>query len=393
MLDLHVLIIPSFYSDPDRPLCGVFFKEQAVEAAKICGKLGLVYVEPRSLRSFAISALPESHFQVSSAFDHGILTLRRHGWNPLSQTAMGRKAWVYMMGQLVRRYIREHGRPDVLHAQCALWGGEVARRASMEYGIPFLVTEHSTILINGSGVAASFQPQLSRIYFSASGVSAVTRFLAEHMEPFTRGVRVTLTPNLLPSEFEKMQLQEPVSGGFNYIAVGRLVPQKGYHILLKAFAHVRMRQANCELRIVGSGPEEGRLKDLTMRLGLTNSVKFLGELPRAQVRAAMIESDAFVLPSLYETFGVVVIEAMACGLPVVATCGAPSELLTHESGILVKPGDEAALVEAMLQISRTAYKRSEIRQGAIAKYGGETFRKTLLDFYSQAVQCAASHRG
>ena len=95
--------------------------------------------------------------------------------------------------------------------------------------------------------------------------------------------------------------------------------KKGQADLLRAFAERFAGDPSVRLGIGGDGPERGRLHELAGSLAIAEQVDWLGALDRDGVRQAMCEADAFVLPSRLETFGVVVIEALACGLPVVAT--------------------------------------------------------------------------
>jgi glycosyltransferase involved in cell wall biosynthesis len=106
--------------------------------------------------------------------------------------------------------------------------------------------------------------------------------------------------------------------------------------------------------------------------------------------------DVFVLPSLVETFGVVVIEAMACGKPVIATtCGGPENFLLSEHGILVPPGDPEALASAMsLILSKLAdYNPSSIRRYALTNFGSETFAENIIGIYEKILAGHGSHRG
>lgn len=132
---------------------------------------------------------------------------------------------------------------------------------------------------------------------------------------------------------------------FVWLAVGRLEPQKDYPTLLQAFAH--LREGNHVLLIAGEGRLRKELEDLAASLGIAERVRFLG--PRRDIPALMNAADAFVLSSRWEGFGLVVAEAMACGLPVVATdSGGPREIVgCSGAGLLVPPGDPLALARAM----------------------------------------------
>jgi glycosyltransferase involved in cell wall biosynthesis len=134
------------------------------------------------------------------------------------------------------------------------------------------------------------------------------------------------------------------------VACGRLAPQKGYTYLLDAFAAIRPT-TGAHLWIVGEGPERAALEARIRQLGLDDAVRLIGfqQNPYAYMAAA----DVFVLSSIYEGFGNVIVEAMAAGVPVVATdCpSGPGEIIHDgEDGLLVPPADPAALAAALLRV-------------------------------------------
>ncbi|MBE9011851.1 glycosyltransferase, partial [Pseudanabaenaceae cyanobacterium LEGE 13415] len=134
------------------------------------------------------------------------------------------------------------------------------------------------------------------------------------------------------------------------VTCGRLAEQKGYPYLLEAFAQVR-RVMPASLWILGEGKLRSSIEQKIRELGLTDSVTLLGfqNNPYQYMKAA----DLFVLASIYEGFGNVLVEAMACQTPVVATdCpSGPGEIITHHlNGLLVPPADSFALSQAMLDV-------------------------------------------
>lgn len=144
---------------------------------------------------------------------------------------------------------------------------------------------------------------------------------------------------------------------FLFLAMGRLVRAKDFPLLLTAFAHVFIREANAFLWIAGDGPLLSDLTALTARLGIGDHVSFLGF--RSDAPQLFSAADTFVLSSTEEGFGLVVAEAMAARCFVVATdCGGTAEVL-GETGLLIPPGDSDALSEAML---RSMNMNAEVRE-------------------------------
>ncbi|MDH4152450.1 MAG: glycosyltransferase [Nitrospira sp.] len=135
--------------------------------------------------------------------------------------------------------------------------------------------------------------------------------------------------------------------------VCRLVePKKGLTILLRAMAELARRygQPPCQLVIVGDGPSRDELEVLREQLGLSSWIVFTGS--RRDIPRVLHALDAFVLPSLYEGFGIAILEAMAAGKPVIATTvgGIPDFVLSKETGLLVEPGNVQALADAIAHL-------------------------------------------
>lgn len=161
------------------------------------------------------------------------------------------------------------------------------------------------------------------------------------------------------------------------LAAGRLNRQKGYPYLLEALAQLRDEGLAFEQWILGTGPLEAALREQVARLRLGDRVRFLGF--NKDPFQFMAKASVFVLPSLYEGFGNVIVEAMACGLPVVASdCPhGPSEIIQPEvNGLLVPPGDAPALASALRRMLMDAGLRERL-----ARAGEQRAR----DFHSRPI--------
>jgi glycosyltransferase involved in cell wall biosynthesis len=142
------------------------------------------------------------------------------------------------------------------------------------------------------------------------------------------------------------------------------------------------------LVVVGDGPERARLERAAQALGLGDRVAFRGALDRAGVRRALWEADAFVLASRRETFGVVLLEAMATGLPVLATrCGGPDALVTPATGVLVAPDDAPGFAAALrgLRQAFVEYDPAAVRAYVRRDFGAAAFARRSLVLYRKAL--------
>jgi len=177
---------------------------------------------------------------------------------------------------------------------------------------------------------------------------AAAQWFRKHLK---RRLSVTVIPNPIApaSDLERASMTVPQPF---ILAAGRLVHQKGFDILIRAFAVAARERGPLRLAIAGEGPESQALRDLAGELQLEDRVLFLGEV--RELRALMRQADAFVLSSRYEGFPNVLLEALASDLPVVATdCpGGPREILRGgEFGLLVPCEDTAALADALRRVA------------------------------------------
>lgn len=150
---------------------------------------------------------------------------------------------------------------------------------------------------------------------------------------------------------------------FRVLTVGRLVPIKGFDIALRAFARFASQREGVELRIVGEGKEDTRLRELAESLGVRDSTTFTGWRTQPQVLGEMAEADVLLFPSLRDGGGAVVVEAMACGLPVVCLDHAgPGLHVTEETGVKVPPSAPENTVKGMSQALAELHANPELRR-------------------------------
>jgi len=390
----HILIVPSWYSDPDSPILGSFFRDQAEALCRRGDRVGVVYAEARSLSRLSPAAWRRSHFQTSEGDEGGVTTLRRHGWNPHIRSRAGARLWVRWTQTLMRRYAARHGVPDVVHSHSALWGGVAAGQICREWGRTHVVTEHSTGFAKRY-YAPWMEPYIRRTFQGADALLAVSESLGALIRPYAGERPIQVVPNMVDTAFfglpaaPRPRPPRASRRRFRFFALARLVPQKALDVLIRAFAAAFRGDPDAALEIGGQGEQQGSLQRLIGTENVQHQVKLVGPLSREGVRAALHQSDAFALGSHVETFGVVFIEAMATGLPVVATrCGGPEEFVTPQVGLLVAPGDAAALAGALRSVrarSRAgAYPPDQIRDHVVRRYGDAAVCGALEAVYAQA---------
>jgi glycosyltransferase involved in cell wall biosynthesis len=169
--------------------------------------------------------------------------------------------------------------------------------------------------------------------------------------------------------------------------VGSLIPRKNLLALLEVFAHIRTNHLQMVLVMVGRGPQEAVLRRKIKELGIEQVVKLAGFVPEAEKVMYYQAADLLVSTSLMEGFGLAIAEAMACGVPVVATQvgSIPEVVCDRETGFVVPVNDEKALyqaIERLLEDSQLAHKMGQAGQKRVETlFRWEIAGPQLLDLY------------
>jgi len=250
------------------------------------------------------------------------------------------------------RSLRE-GRVAHVHAHWATYPATVAWVVSRLEGLTYSVTGHAHDLFLAN-------PMLERKIRDSAFFATISEFnralLIQRYGPEVlekiRLIRCGLPLEEFP--FDGVAAADR-SGPPLVVSVGRLVEYKGFHVLIRAFAHLKRRGRPARCLIVGEGPERPVLERLASRLGVDEEVTFAGGMRQDEVRAAIGGADLFVLACVKGRDGqqdgipIVLMEAMALGVPVVSTrlSGIPELVIDNRTGILVAPGDEEHLADGM----------------------------------------------
>ena len=284
---------------------------------------------------------------------------------------------------------------DLLHAHAygyfPTWVGSVARSLD---GAALVLTPHSD---GGRGGFAKrvFDRVVPRLTLQrASRVIALTHREASGLERL--GVprdRIAVIPDgVEPDECSRIPTERPIRDRVTALFVGRLYPrQKGLEPLVRALALLPPGRG-VELRLVGEDWGGAALvRRLAADLGVGHRVAVVGPVPRSQLLEEYANADLLVLPSLFEPFGIVLLEAMAAGLPVIASRvgGVPEVVVDGETGLLVEPGDPSELASALLRLADDLGLR--VRMGARGRdrsrsYAWDALVPRVIAVYREALE-------
>lgn len=380
----HIVAIPSWYSS-GRGSGGGYFRDQALALQAAGHRVAILAPDIHTSRDLRAGRV--------SRGDSGRIVVEQDGVEVYRRTRRvvvprlpyrNALAWSSCGLALFAAYVERHGRPDLVHAHSCLNAGVLAALIRARHGVPFVLTEHSTGFAQGR-LRWWERDLVRRVIRRAAIRIAVSPHLAALLEAQFPGASWVYVPNILGETF----LMPPAglarsahTRRFVFLCAARLSPVKNHALLIDAFADAFAGHPAVVLQLAGDGPLRPPLARLCAERGVAAQVEFLGDLAAGQLRAAMERADAFVLASDVETFGVVVIEAQAAGLPVLCTAsGGPDHLIGDASGLLVPPGDRQALRQALLEMRRREpeYDRAKISENAIGRFGPAAFSRRFAE--------------
>jgi len=412
---LKVLFLPAWYPSEISPVTGISIKEFA-QAASLHNDIVVLYAYPdlfgerRCLYHFA-EGTEDGIKTIRIRYGGGLLYLwrkfvTRGGEKGASSElesksivpsskiiripAMPIRAFLHYWSVFVafRKLVKQGWKPDIIHAHVYSAGVPAVILGKL-YKIPVVITEHY------SGFAKDILtlPQRLEARFAmnrAAMILPLSQDLERHIKAYGIRNKFSVHPSLVdtkvfyPRTFKAKNRDEKKK----ILSVSFLTPRKGIHYLLEALGLIKEKREDFSLEIVGDGPSRGELEQLATKLGLDEMVKFHGLKLKQEVAQFMRECDFFVLPSLWETFGQVYIQAMACGRPVIAfDIGGPNEIINSDVGILVPPKDVNALTEAIEYMldNYQNYSSEKIARYAEKRFGYEAVGKMLDAIYREVL--------
>lgn len=297
-----------------------------------------------------------------------------------------------LMKKLVSDHMAENGQPDLVHVHVGMRAGIIARWLKKRYNIPYVITEHWTGFVSESDSRFEDLPGYIRrswkkVVDDAAAISVVSNFLGEQLRRvFGAQLKPVPIPNVVNHKifYPEKTLSSSLT---RFIHVSSMNHQKNPEAILQAFSLVKERGGVFQLEIIG--PIVPSLKKASTKLGLDKMVKFLEEMPQVELAQRMRSSHALVLYSRYETFGCVIIEANACGIPVIVSDIPTSRELVREgeNGMLVKNEDPSALADAIQAFIDKKFNPSRelIVHDTMVKYSYETVGKQIAEWYLHVV--------
>ena len=302
----------------------------------------------------------------------------------------------------IERKFRE-GDFDLIHVHHPMMIGDTARYLSWKYHVPLVFTYHTRYeqylhYVGLSALKRAMPAYVRHCTRRCDMVIAPTPLMKEHLEGLRLSSQVAVLPTGLkgdsfhPEEEKSMSIRKALLGGRKYLfcTVARLAKEKNLEFLLRS---LKMRKDACggdfKLALVGEGPHRQAIERLAGELGLWEEVVFVGEVPNGEVKNYCHGADLFLFPSLSETQGIVLLESMAAGTPVVAlrATGTQDVVVNGRNGYMTEASEiefERKIMD-ILEKKELDFLRQGARQTALL-YGSEGIARQAALVYARAIQ-------
>lgn len=372
---------------------GIFVKDQAEALAKAGHKVSILVVSYFSLSAWLKRLFSKKKSIPEPCEFAELVPVNCIFYLPIrffrDQNLYMKNTIIRQVKRRMKRYASEKGIPDLLHHHCLSDYAYLTESLSEMWNKPYVFTEHSPYRSDEQlNKFNRFETKEDRTRFVQNAFQriAVSEYWAKIYEGIYRSKYLCVS-NLVNRVFE-LDAERDQHKGFTFVCVAFLDKQKNHKSLITAFELKFKGIKDVQLELAGTGPMLAELKEFTKQKGLTDQIRFHGNLSRENLVQLLDRSDAFVLASHYETFGIAIVEAMFRGLPVVCTaCGGPEEFIHAGNGLLARLDDTNDLAEQMEQMvqNRSQYDSKQIAAEVRKRFSETEIVNQLQRIYVQAV--------
>lgn len=366
------------------PQWGNFELDQARALTKLGNQVTILYIDGR--------------FRLSNWKEFGIRRYTVTGINYVGSFFLPSKmiSWIGLrlfrelrskqLDVVYKKATKLFGTPDVIYAH---YMHNIAYAVSLKekFGVPLVGIEHWSNL-NKDELTAKERYYGEIAYTGADKLIAVSDSLRGKILKHFGKESIVVNNMVGEIFFRNNSVVKHLGNCTKLVSVGSLIHRKGFDLLIDALHSISNTLSCWELNIVGDGQDKNTLVELANKYKLENHIHFLGKKNQQEIIDILKASDAFVLASRAETFGVVYVEALSLGLPVIATsCGGPEEFVHDGNGILIPTNDVKALTTALYTMLDTvnSYDRVAIAEECQKRFSPDVIGKKLSELLSDAI--------
>ena len=384
---MKILIVPSWFPTTLHPESGSFFLDRAkilknsgidvIVAAPVMHSLkdGFHFNHSKYVEFLSDEDLPVYIFEFINIF-------------PKMYSLQFKRYKKYTVS-LLKRVIKQNGVPDIIFVNSSIWAGAAIMDMCNKLDVPLIISEHLKEFLISDGFSKLKKKLIEKTYESCSGIIATSSALKNSIiNSFPKAKsKISIIPNPVD---EDIFVKKTTKRGnvVSIICISLFRSEKRLDLIIQSFYELLQSGEKAELTIAGDGPLKSKIIKQIQELNLSRFVYLKGYLEQNRIIEELQKSDLLILASDLETFGVVLIEAQACGLPVIATdCGGPGDIVFSDTGILVKPGSSIELTNGLKQMIRELnnYNSDNIRIKTVKKFGKHIYSDSIINLLNKII--------
>lgn len=383
---LHVLVIPTWFPSERDKITGTYhqtFCRALVKSEK--AEVNMIYVDPQGIKT--IYKYPFMKKSYVSEFEGYTLYAKRMVDYSKFAYDMYIRSYTKKLDRLFCKYVKAHGKPDVIHAQVLLGAGYAASVIGKKYGVPVVITEHATYF-------ESFFIGKKEKYARFACENAYVTCVGNYMNDILRekyGYTSETLPNIVDTSIFSANQKVPANGDTLRLAtVAALRPPKHIDDTIRALRILRDSGeiGKFKFTVVGGGFMEDHYKSVASELDMNDVVEFVGRKNAHEIAKYLSETDILVMASVIETFGIPAIEALASGVPVVCTrCKGPEGFLDEGCAEFCNINDPEDLARAIKRMYERKDNIDENYLRARAKeFSSESVAEQAIGIYNKLIK-------
>lgn len=389
---MRVLMIPSFFRNNENKSSGSFFLDQAILMQEKGHDVSILFADTYSLKHIG----DFFNYKEKNEIINGISIIRDRELAPFKHNGIlgNRKAFIKCCLKIIKQEYNDKLPFDIIHAQNCVWAGVAAYTLSNKYNIPYIITEHSSMYELAEEKMLSKLYRYIRIGFdNASSIVCVSDKLKNSVQKYTMN-KISVIGNVVDTQSYSLinriidKKQPFVFTTVAFLTTEERVKLKGIDLLLQGFKRFLEVNSNAILKIIGVPESIIILSKLISDMNLNGKVLIIEPLERDRIFEEYKMTNCFVLLGKYETFGLVYAEAMATGLPAIATdVGISEEIISDATGVICKERNPECVANALLHVYEKyeEYQPQQIRERITSRYSKESVGEQIEYIYQSVM--------
>ena len=383
----HILFISSWYPNRYNPSHGIFNRYFA-EAVSLFNQVSVLHVcsDGHLLKADEMVQSDENKITTITVYYKKVQST-----TPILSQIIKRKRVIHAFERGYKQLLKKRNKPDLIQLNVAMPAGIGAYYLANKYKIPYVMNECWSGYTEEDGTYKGIVLKniTQRIIKSARVIMPTSEYLKKAMLAHNLAGNYIIVPNVINTNVFK-PLDNPISSKITqFVHVSSLNErEKNVRGIIRAFGIALKQNKDLKLNIVGESVEKKSLQNLVISMGIEDNVSFKGYLTPEDLACEINRNAALLMFSNYETFSVVIIEAFACGKPVITrNAGAVSGYMVPQLGVMVEKQNETQLAEAILAFSDNSrhFNATQIRQYAVNNYSYEKIGKKLDEIYENVL--------